>query len=144
MCIHIRHRLGFTLVSPRIHGGYDGVDLYQDTWRFDSQAAGVHAWSRISSVSGVTGEPSARAKHVGAWDPAGAFWIHGGYNGSTLAAGGCATLKRVKSLFGVMGLNHSESVVMFTPWCRNIQHGWTAVLYIVWQIISLIVSYIYI
>lgn len=87
--------LCFSLVSekrlrPRIHGGYDGVDLYQDTWRFDSQAAGqaaglhgLHAWSRISSVS--TAMPSARAKHVGAWDPAGAFWIHGGYNGSPLA-----------------------------------------------------------
>ena len=97
MCIYIYNyiyisTLCFSLVSekslrPRIHGGYDGVDLYQDTWRFDSQAAeqaaGLQGWSRISSVS--TAMPSARAKHVGAWDPAGAFWIHGGYNGSPLA-----------------------------------------------------------
>eukprot|EP00435_Cladocopium_sp_Y103_P037011 s2495_g9.t1 len=63
-----------------IHGGYSGydiADLHQDTWRFDS--SGVDGWSRISSVSV---SPSARAQHVGAWDAAGAFWIHGGYNGS--------------------------------------------------------------
>lgn len=61
-----------------IHGGYDGVTLRQDIWKFDSQGSN---WERIVDID----PPSARAYHVAVWDERkSALWIHGGYDGSPL------------------------------------------------------------
>ena len=55
-----------------IHGGFDGLTLFNDLWRYWDQS-----WSHFAGGPGDI--PRARSSHVAVWDAAGsAMWLHGG------------------------------------------------------------------
>jgi len=66
--------------SLLIHGGWDGVGVFRDVWKFD---VGAYQWSLFDTGSNG---PAARHDHAAAFDPTTRrWWIHGG--GRTLDEG---------------------------------------------------------
>ena len=62
-----------------VHAGA-GEQLLKDLWAFD---ATTNAWTSITAALPESGHgPSERKDHVAVWDPSGALWIHGGFDGT--------------------------------------------------------------
>ena len=58
-----------------IHGGFDGVTLFNDVWRYSD-----NRWIHFAGGPGEA--PTARSSHVAVWDTAqSAMWLHGGLGG---------------------------------------------------------------